>query len=244
MQFVFIWMTVIHSYVPWMNKLNFVNSLYWQLHKCWKKREYLIESISCFEIVWKLYEVRMKIRQKCRKHHHLVGRCLRQPSQYEVCTLDYLDMKLTNHYVESKDMCIFQNTDVFNLHGKERNREELVTDCRKIHQTYVASKSRTALAALAIEIVSFIDFHIIGKQDGIHATTLRTTKQYYSIYLLELQVHEREKDLSTLTSSSFKCTAYATCSVEWLPHDKQYMTIWTEIIQGLDMNNQDLRQGF
>lgn len=209
-----------------------------------KKQEDMIETLSCSQIVWKLREAHMEIRQRSKTHHRLVDECVRQLSQYKVCSLDNLDMKLTYHYNHSEDMCILQNTDVFNLREKKHNKEGFVTNFRRIHQMYLILKRRTALAAVAIEIISFTEYYIIGKEDGLHATTSRTTIQHYSNYLLGLQGCEQEKELSTLTSRLFKSTADAIRLVDRLPLHKRYMIIWTEILHDLDMNNQDLAKFF
>lgn len=203
-----------------------------------------MERLSSSKLVSELQKAHQKIRQRSKRHRLLVDGSMRKLSEYNVKSLEDFEKKLTYNFNESEDMCILQNTDVFNFHKKKKSKEGFVTSFRQIYLLYWKSERRTSLADVAIEIISFIEQYFIEKHDGFKVTTSSTTVQEFSNYLLGLQRNEPEQEMSSLTSRLFKSAAAAIRFLDLHPLDMCYMYIWTETLHDLDLNNQDLAKLF
>lgn len=208
------------------------------------EQEDLMETLSSSNIVSKLQEAHQDIRKRSKLHHLLVDEYMRELSEYKVDTVDDLDQKLTYSYDESEDICTLRNTDIFNLYERKCNKEGFVTNFRKLYQLYLKWKTRTSLAAVAIEIISFTEIYLIDYQGDFDCATSSATVQDFSNYLLGLQESTVEEKLPTLTSRLFNSTAAAISFVDVGPFDMRYKIIWTETLHDIDLDIDDLNNLF
>lgn len=208
------------------------------------KGDYKMEALTSSRVATQLQNAHQTIRKRSLRHRKLADQYMKTLGEYDVISLVDMNETVVYDYDESEDICILQNTDVFNLHEKAKNKEGFVTRLRRIYQSFVESGRKTSLAAVAIEIICFTQYFFVAKQNRFSEKTVDASVQDFSNYLLGLQGWDSEMDASTLTGRLFRSTVAAIHFSALQVLDDSLLNIWKESLFELDLSTDNLAELF
>lgn len=209
-----------------------------------EKADNKVGALSTSKVVSQFQEAHQKIRRRSNKEQKQVDELMKNLGVYGVISLDDMSKRILHEYNESEDVCILQNTDIFNIQAKRSDRERFVTRFRMMYSMHLKSQTIPSLTALAIEIISFIQKFLIRQKESSSVITLETTAQNFSNYLLGLHIPKSEPEASTLHGRLFKSAALAIRSLTSAPLENGFMNILDEALSEYDLDRKELLQIF
>lgn len=209
-----------------------------------EKTDNKIQLVSTTKVSSQFRKAHKAIRQRTNKQQKQVDRVMKTLEVYGVTSLQDINMRISHEYNGNEDICILQNTDVFNFYEKRNNKEGFVTIFRKTYPLYLKSGTIASLAAVAIEVIGFIQKCLKEEKESASINTVDTTVQEFSNYLLGHRRQKLEMDQFTLSGRLFKSAATAIYSLASDYFHQNYTNIWDEALIEFDLNSKDLIQSF